>query len=190
MSVQLLRRLFTVEEYHKIIEAEVFTPDDRLELIRGEIIQMSPIGRRHAATVNRLVQVLTQLLEERIILSPQNPIALNANSEPQPDIALLLPRSDFYESELPQPKDIILLVEVADTTLTYDRDVKIPLYAQAGIVEVWLVDLNDSCIEVYQELLPDGYQNVRRLKRGQILTLQAFPNFSVRVDEVLGEINL
>lgn len=188
MSVPLLRRLFTVKEYHKMVEAGVFSPDDQVELIQGEIIKMSPIGKRHAATVNRLVRLFTQLLGEDIILSPQNPIELNNNSEPQPDIALLLPRSDFYESKLPQPQDVLLLVEVADTTANYDREVKIPVYAQGGITEVWLVDLNQQCVEVYREPISNRYQNMQKLRRGDFLSIQFFPNFSISVDQVLGKI--
>ena len=174
MSVPLLRRLFTVKEYHKMVEAGVFSPDDQIELIQGEIIKMSPIGKRHAATVNRLVRLFTQLLGEDIILSPQNPIELNNNSEPQPDIALLLPRSDFYESKLPQPQDVLLLVEVADTTANYDREVKIPVYAQGGITEVWLVDINQQCVEVYREPISNRYQNMQKLRRGEFLSIQFF----------------
>ena len=120
-----------------MIDSGILTPDDRVELIQGEIVQMSPIGRRHAAGVNRLVRIFTRLLGERIIVSSQNPVELNNNSEPQPDLALLLPRPDFYESGHPQPKDILLLVEVADTTANYDREVKIPLYAKDSIIEVF-----------------------------------------------------
>lgn len=117
MSVQLLRRKFTVEQYHKMVESGILTEDDRVELIRGEIIEMSPIGTKHAACVNRLVNLLVQLLGKGVILAAQNPVALNNNSEPQPDVALLKPRDDFSATAHPQPQDIFLLIEVADSTV-------------------------------------------------------------------------
>lgn len=186
MSVQLLRRKFTVEQYHKMGESGILTEDDRVELIRGEIVEIASIGRRHAACVNRLVRLFTQILGDSIILSPQNPVELSDNSEPQPDTALLQPRPDFYESGHPQPEDIILLVEVADTTAESDRTIKIPLYAENGIGETWLVNINEQCVEVYRETSATGYQNVHIFQRGQSLSLQAFPDINITVDEVLG----
>ena len=186
MSLQLLRRKFTVKQYHQMVEAEILTEDDRVELIKGEIIEMTPIGRRHAACVARLVQLLLIRLGQRAIIWPQNPIELDDTSEPQPDITLLQPRSDFYESGHPQPQDILLLIEVADTTVESDRQIKIPLYAENGILEVWLVDINEQCIEVYREPSPNGYQNVQRLVRGQNLSILAFSEIITSVDEVLG----
>lgn len=141
MSVQLLRRKFTLEQYHKMAESGILTEDDRVELIRGEIVEMSPIGRRHAACVRRLVTLFSEKLRLRAIVDTQNPVELSDRSEPQPDVALLQPRPDFYEAGHPKAKDIFLLVEVADTTAETDRDVKIPLYAEDGISEVWLVDI-------------------------------------------------
>ena len=174
MSVQLLRRKFTVEEYQQMIESGILAEDERVELIRGEIIEMTPIGRRHAAGVNKLVRLFSQVIGDRAILSPQNPVELDDNSAPQPDIALLHPRSDFYEAGHPQPQDIFLLVEVADSTVETDREVKIPLYAESGIVEAWLVDLNAQCIEVYRNPTPTDYQIKQKYYRGQTLSIQAF----------------
>ncbi|MFB2834744.1 Uma2 family endonuclease [Floridanema evergladense] len=186
MSVQLLRRKFTVEQYHQMIEVGILTEDDRVELIRGEIVEMTPIGRRHAAYVARFVQLLIIRLGQRAIIWPQNPIELNDTSEPQPDITLLQLRSDFYESGHPRPQDILLLIEVADTTVESDRQIKIPLYAENGITEVWLVDINEQCIEVYREPSPNGYQNIQRFIRGQSLSILAFPEIVITVNEVLG----
>lgn len=186
MNLQLIRRKFTVSQYHQMVEAGILNENDRVELIRGEIVEMTPIGRRHAASVNRLVRLFTQLFGNSIILSPQNPIELGNNSEPQPDIALLQPRPDFYESGHPQPQDIILLVEVADTTVEADRNVKITLYAENGIVEVWLVDINAELVEVYREPTSNGYQNIQQFQRGQSLCIQAFPDIAIAVDKILG----
>ncbi|MFB2980585.1 Uma2 family endonuclease [Microseira sp. BLCC-F43] len=186
MSVQLLRRKFTVEQYQKMVESGIIAEGERVELIRGEIIEMTPIGRRHAAGVNRLVRLFTQLLGDRAILSPQNPVELDDNSEPQPDIALLHPRPDFYEAGHPQPQDIFLLVEVADSTVETDREVKIPLYAEQSIVEVWLVDINAQCVEVYRNPTPTGYQSIQKFQRGQNLAIQAFPDINITIDQILG----
>lgn len=184
--MQLLKRKFTVKQYQKMAESGILTEDDRVELLRGEIIEMSPIGRRHAACVNRLVRLFTPLLGTRAIVSPQNPVELDDTSQPQPDIALLRPRADFYESGHPQSSDIFLLVEVADTTVEIDREIKISLYAEDNIAEVWLVDINALCIEVYRQSTPTGYQLIQKFQPGQTLSIQAFPDLEIMVDEILG----
>ncbi len=186
MPVELLRRKFTVKQYHQMAQAGILTEDDRVELIRGEIVEMSAVGRRHAACVNRLNALFYQRLAEVVIVGVQNPVELDDNSEPQPDLALLQPRPDFYEAGHPQSEDILLLVEVADTTVESDRDVKIPLYAENGITEVWLVDINAQCLEVYRQPSDNGYLNIQNYYRGQTVFVQAFPNVSFTVDEVLG----
>lgn len=186
MTVQLLRRKFTVEQYHKMVESGILTEDERVQLIRGEIIEMSPIGTKHAACVNRLVNLLVQLLGKRIILASQNPVALNENSEPQPDVALLKPRDDFYATAHPQPQDILLLIEVADSTVVYDREVKIPLYAEANIIQVWLVDVNEQIVEVYQQPTAAGYQLLQKFTRGESLSITALPDVNISVDEIFG----
>ncbi|MBD1863795.1 MULTISPECIES: Uma2 family endonuclease [Trichocoleus] len=186
MAVQLLRRQFTVAQYHQMVEAGILTEDDRVELLEGEIIEMSPIGRRHAACVDRLNRLFSDRLRERAIVRVQNPVELSDRSEPQPDIALLKPRPDFYEAGHPQPQDILLLVEVADTTVEFDREIKIPLYAKSGVREVWLVDLNQNAIAIYREPSLSVYGQVEELRQGQELTVQAFTDGSFAVDEVLG----
>lgn len=186
MSVQLLRRQFTVEEYHRMAEVGILTEDDRVELIEGEIVQMSPIGRRHAACVNRLIRLFSQRFGEQAIITSQNPVELSDRSELQPDIALLQPRSDFYEAGHPQPKDIFLIVEVADTTIETDRHVKIPLYAGSGISEVWLIDIHEQLIEIYRQPTAAGYQDMQKCRRGQRIAPQAFSEIQLAVDEVLG----
>lgn len=183
--MQLLRRKFTIENYHKMAESGILTEDDRVELIRGEIVEMSPIGRRHAACVRRLAKLFSEL-NQRAIVDTQNPVELSDRSEPQPDVTLLQPHPDFYEAGHPQPQDIFLLVEVADTTVETDRNVKISLYAESGISEVWLVDINEQCVEIYRDPLSTGYQNVQKFQRCQTLSIQAFPNINMAADEVLG----
>ncbi|MFM5980428.1 MAG: Uma2 family endonuclease [Sphaerospermopsis kisseleviana] len=186
MSNKLLTRRFTVEQYHQMNAAGILTEDDRVELINGEIIEMSPIGRKHASCVRRLISTLSQLLLPLAIVDSQNPITLDNFSEPQPDIALLKPREDFYESAHPQPSDVLFLIEVADSSFEYDRDIKIPLYAANGIIEVWLVDIIEQKIIVYRQLTENGYSQITTFQRGEILDILAFPEIKITVDSILG----
>lgn len=179
---------FTISQYHQMSEAGILSENDKVELINGEIIQMSPIGRRHTACVNRLNSVFSQLLGKKVIVAVQNPILLNNLSEPEPDIALLKPRTDFYESGHPQPQDIFLLIEVADSSIEYDRDVKIPLYASSGITEVWLVDIYQQVIIVYRYPTENSYRDIQTLSRGEKLSISAFPENNLFVDDILGTI--
>lgn len=186
MSIQLQKRLFTVEEYNRMAEAGILGEDDRVELIDGEIIQMSPIGRRHAGCVNRLNRILAVRVGDRAVVAVQNPVQLSDRSEPQPDVALLIPRADFYSQAHPQPQEVLLIVEVANTTAEYDREVKVPLYAQANISEVWVVDLVGELVEVYRQPSLDGYAEVQQLRRGENFSTHAFPDVLLTVDEILG----
>jgi Uma2 family endonuclease len=186
MTIELLKRLFTVQEYDRMIAANIFAPQDRLELIRGEIVQMSPIGRRHAAHVRRLNTLFSEKLHQQAIVDIQNPIELDDNSEPQPDVAILRLSPDFYESAHPQPSDILLLIEVADTTVESDRAVKVPLYAENGIAEVWLININAQCVEIYRQPIATGYQSAQIAYRGQAIAMQAFPHIQLTIDEILG----
>lgn len=186
MSVQVAKRWFTVAEYNRMGETGILSAEDRVELIEGEIIEMSPIGRRHVACVGRLTNLFSKLLSERAIVWVQNPIVLNDYSEPQPDVALLRRRDDFYERSLPAPDDVLLVVEVADTTLEYDRQIKVPLYARAGIAEVWIVNLMDEQVEVYAQPASGAYQSQRQAGRGRSISSQATLNLTLSVDEILG----
>ncbi|MDR7555609.1 MAG: Uma2 family endonuclease [Armatimonadota bacterium] len=184
MSVQRARRRFTVDEYHRMAEAGILSEDDRVELIEGEIVDMTAIRGSHLDCVNRLTRLLVTRVGARADVSVQNPIRLDRYSEPQPDLALLHPRP--YAPDLPGPRDVFLLVEVADTSAAYDRQVKVPLYARAGILEVWLVDLEGQAVEVYREPAPAGYRNAQAFARGQQLSPLAFPEVVLTVDEMLG----
>ena len=185
MSVELLKRKFSVKEYNQMPQAGILKKDERVELIRGEIVKMSPIGRHHAACVNRLNQLFSQRLSDRVLVSPQNPVELDDYSEPEPDLALLEPKADFYDSGHPKPGEIFLIVEVADNTIKYDREIKIPLYAENNIVEVWLVDINEQCLEVYRQPTASGYRQVKKLRRGQNLSIQQLDGINFKVDEIL-----
>jgi Uma2 family endonuclease len=186
MAVQLARRLFTVEEFHRMGKAGVFSEDDRVELLEGEIVQMTPIGSRHAACVDRLNRLFSQRVGERAIVRVQNPVRLDEQSEPQPDLALLKPRPDFYAQANPVPADVLLLIEVAETSADMDREAKLPLYARSGVFEVWLVDLSAERVEVHRKPAPHGYQERRTVARGQHLAPQALSDLVLSVDAVLG----
>jgi len=185
MPVELLRRLFTVEEYERMAQADILTAAERVELLNGEIVEMSPIGTHHAACVNRLNKLFSQLVGENALVSVQNPIRLSDRSQPQPDLTLLQPRSDFYATAHPQPQDVLLIVEVADTSADYDRQVKILLYADAAIIEVWLVDLVEQYLEVYRQPSTNGYQQIQ-LRRNQQIFFQALPDLKISIDNILG----
>ena len=154
MTVLPKRRLLEVEEYQRMFEAGILTETDRVELINGEILEISPIGNRPAAVVDRISNLLAHLLYGKAIVRVQSPIIAGQRSEPQPDLAILRWRADYYQSRHPGPEDILLVIEVADSSLEYDRQLKLPLYAAAGINRYWIVDLIEHCVEAYT--VPDG----------------------------------
>lgn len=176
------RRRFTVAEYYKLAEAGILTEDDRVELIRGDLIEMTPIGLRHSETVDLAADVLKSRLSDRARVKVQNPIHLAEDTEPQPDLTVCQARE--YLENHPTPADIFLVVEVADSSIERDR-AKLLVYARAGVRELWLVDLTTDTIEVYREPAPDGYRLVRRVLRGDMLTVEAFPDVHIPVTEIL-----
>lgn len=186
METELQRRRFTADEYHRMAEAGVLLADDRVELVDGEIVEMTPIGSHHAACVDRLNVLLQRSLAGHGIVRVQGPVRLDAHSEPQPDLSVLRSRADFYASAHPSPVDVILVVEVADASLRYDREIKVRLYARAGIRETWLVDLQNERVAVFTDPTPQGYRASRQIRRGDRLTSQALPAASFLVDEMLG----
>lgn len=186
MATRMTRRRFTADEFHRMGQAGIFTEDDRLELLEGEIVAMTPIGSRHAACVKRLVRLLSARLEGRAILSVQDPVRLGAHSEPQPDLALLRPQDDFYASSHPGPADVLLIIEVADASDSLDRDAKVPLYARAGIPEVWLVSLPTQIIEVYRQPSRQGYRAIHPRARGESVGVAALADLTLLVGEILG----
>jgi Uma2 family endonuclease len=151
------RHRLSVADYYRMAEVGILAPDARVELIDGEIIDMAPIGSRHNATVNRLAEILKSAAGDTVIVQAQGSISLGAFSEPEPDIALLRRRGDFYWSAQPGAADIVLIVEVAGSSLAYDRDVKVPLYARHGIPEVWLIDIETQRLKRYREPSRNGY---------------------------------
>ena len=178
-------RKFTVAEYYRLAAAGILRPAERVELIKGEIIVMAPIGIRHAGEVDRLARVFYRQAHDRFLVRVQNPIRLEENSEPEPDLALLRFRADEYFAGHPAPEDTLLVVEVADTTLAYDREVKAKLYAAAGIPQMLIMDLNGDCIEDLTDPGPDGYRRRLIRRRGENLRLIALPDLAFAVADLL-----
>ena len=185
MSAQCVRRRFTVDEYHLMARTRILQEDDRLELLEGDIVEIAPIRSRHAACVRRLNRIVSQRVRDRAIVSVQNPVRLSQQSEPQPDLTLLRPRDDFYAVSHPGPEDVLLVVEVADTSEDYDRDVKIPPYARSAVKEAWLVDLAGGSIGVHRGPSSEGYRDIGRMGPGQRLAPQSFPDLSIAVDDIV-----
>ncbi|HEX8229322.1 MAG TPA: Uma2 family endonuclease [Chloroflexia bacterium] len=183
---QPTRRRFSVDEYYKMAEIGILSQDVRVELIKGEIINMAPIGIRHAKCVDNLTELFSALLAGKARLRVQNPIPLEGDTEVQPDVTLLRLRDYSHDQQHPGARDVLLVVEVSDTTLLWDRREKVPLYARAGIAEVWLVNLQQDRIEVYSQPEGGAYQTSRRLKRGQSVAVPGFAEAKVKVDDVLG----
>lgn len=176
---------FTVSDYHRMVDAEILAEDDPVELVEGEILRMAPVGSRHAAHVNRLNRYLTLELGDRAIVSVQNPIYINDFSEPEPDLSILKPRDDFYSEAHPRPEEVLWLIEVSDTSLEFDREVKLPLYARHGIPELWVVNLSDSVIQVFRSPEDGDYRERSVVGKGERLSPQAFPELELRIDEIL-----
>ena len=186
MRIEISKKLFTVDDYYRMAEAGILTEDDRVELIDGEILQMSAIGSRHLGCVNRASTLFVESFGRRCVVSTQNPVQLSAWTEPQPDIVVLNPRPDFYASKKPMAEDVLLVLEVADTTLSYDRDIKVPRYAAAGIQEVWIESLVDDRLLVYRDPAETGFRTSFTLERGKSISPMAFPDNIFTIDDLLG----
>lgn len=181
---EVRRRRFTVEEYHRMGEAGILGEGERVELIEGEIVEMNPIGSRHAACVKGLTSLLGRLLGDELLLDVQNPVRLDGGLEPQPDLAVV--RARDYRDSLPVPEDVLLVIEVSDTTLRYDRNVKLPLYARAGIKEAWIVDLPNKAIERHNDPSQTGYGRMQRVGPGKTLASEVFPDLVLNTDALIG----
>lgn len=187
MALPVSRRRFTVDEYERMADAGILAEDDRVELVGGEIVEMAPIGPAHAGCVKRLLRLFTALLGDRAMVSVQDPVRLGVDSEPQPDIALLRPRSDFYSTRHPEPADVLLVVEVAMASASYDRLVKLPLYASAGLPQAWLVDLESRSLEIYRLADDRGAYGKPEVVRGTARApIDAFPDAALSVSDILG----
>jgi Uma2 family endonuclease len=181
----LERRKFTLEEYHRLGEMGFLGEDERVELIDGEIIEMSPIGKAHNACLSRTNRKLIQGLDDRAIVYVQNSIVL-LDSEPLPDVAVLKSNKTDYADRYATAEDVLLIIEVADSSLAYDQDIKAPKYSRAGVQELWIVDLNDDMIWVYRNPSPKGYLDIKAYQRGQHIPILAFPDVTLTVNDILG----
>jgi Uma2 family endonuclease len=186
VSQEFARHTFTVEEYELMGQTGVLPPDRRTELLEGEIFDMSPIGIAHAACVDFLNEYLTKISEGAFIVRCQNPVFLDDRSEPQPDITLLRRRDDRYRSARPTPADVLLLVEVADSSLGFDRQQKLPLYAKNGIPEVWIVNLSVEQVEVHAQPEESTYRLTQILRRGEIVEARSIEGVKIPVDDIFG----
>src|SRR5882762_7297174 len=186
MVMPLSTRRFTVDEYHRMGRAGVFREDDRVELLEGQIVEMSPIGPAHAGCVAALTGLLSRGGGAGGALRSPGFGTQATTRSPQPDMALLSPRTDGYRTAHPRARDILLVIEVADTSREHDRDVKLPLYAEAGVPEVWLVNLTDSAVTVYRDPIGGRYATVDRARRGETVTSLRLPGVTLRVEEILG----
>lgn len=173
--------------FHQMVETGILSEDDRLELLEEELVTMSPLGPEHMGIVNQIAHILIRQLERRAIVSIQGTIALDQFSEPQPDLAILAQRDDYYKHSLPRPVDVALAIEVAESSLAYDRAIKMPLYAGAGIPEAWIVNLVDRWIEVYRDPSPAGYTTMLKILAGKSINPQAFNDVVVVVGELLSD---
>lgn len=186
MATELARWHFTVDDYHRMVESGILTENDRVELIDGEIVQMSAVGPRHVSSLREVTRLLYELAMPNISISVQDPIQLDERSEPVPDLTVLRAHAGEYVNALPTSDDIILVIEVSDTTLSYDRNVKLPLYASGNIPEAWIIDLPGQAIERHSEPVEDSYRVVSRVGRGRQLASSMPPRLILRTDDIIG----
>lgn len=186
-AADVAARPFSADEFERLVTIGMIGEVDRCELINGEIISMAALGSRHFACVNRLVSKLVPVVDSFAIVSPQNAIRLDDITEPIPDLVLLRKRDDYYEGELAKPNDILLVVEVSDTTLNYARTYKIPAYARNGIADVWLVNLPEEIVEVYTQPAEMHYRSTTRVRRGDSLSPTQLPAVTLHVSDILGK---
>jgi len=176
---------FTVDDYHKMIELGMLKDYEQAEIIEGRLIKKMTVGDRHAAVVNTLNKFLVRSVPDSVLVSIQNPIRLGDYNEPEPDV-VLADLTKYDGKRHPQPTEILLVIEVSDTTVKYDREVKLPLYAEAEIQEVWVINLPKDIVEVHRKPTVGLYQTVEIYKRGDQLQPASLPDLSMSVDEILG----
>lgn len=181
------RHRITVDEYYRMAEVGLLAPDARVELIEGEIIDMAPIGVDHGSVVDKLTRLFVTTVGERAIVRIQGAIRLDRSSEPQPDLALLVPRADFYRRAQPSPADLLLVIEVSDSTLRYDRDMKVPLYARHGIPEVWIVDLQNGELRFYRSPADGRYLDEEATTEPDIMPIASLPGVEIDLSGLLAD---
>jgi Uma2 family endonuclease len=186
MSTDVIKRLFTVRDFHRMVDAGILAEHDRVELIRGEVITMSPIGPPHSAIVDRITRAMVRAAGDEAIVRVQSNVELSEYNEPEPDIVLMRPRDDFYYSALPAPADIFLIVEVSDSSIRYDRGLKAELYAETGVPEYWVVDVKNRQVFAYSDPQGQEYRAVREFSSGDVVSPRLLPNCSVSVASMVG----
>jgi Uma2 family endonuclease len=187
MPTEIIKKRFTVDEYYRMVEVGILQPKERVELIDGEIVEMSPIGHRHGVRVIRVNTLFIKAFGDRAVVGVQTSIRLNDWTEPEPDLVVFKHRSDFYAGKKPTPQDILFVMEVADTSLRYDRNVKVPLFAAAGIPEVWVEDAKNDVLYVYRDPRGGTYAVTIEAQRGDFVSPIAFPDIQFSIDHLLGE---
>jgi Uma2 family endonuclease len=183
----LMRKKFRTDEVYQMMEIGILPEESGWELIDGEIIHRMTIGSKHAAIVKKLNRIFTRVFEDEVIISIQDPIHIDEYNEPEPDIALLKPRDDFYAKQHPEPKDVLLVIEISDSTLNYDREVKKEIYAEAGIDEFWLINLKLNTVETYSNPSNGTYYQMRIFERGEIIQAKNIAGVSLEVNKIFGE---
>jgi Uma2 family endonuclease len=186
MPVEIQRRRFTADDYQRMGEAGILRAEDRVELIDGEIVSMTPIGPRHMASVDRANRTFVLKAADSAIVRIQGSVRLNLYSEPEPDIVLLRPRQDYYATRMAGPADILLVLEVAESSIDYDRDVKLKLYARSGVHEYWILDLTEDVLTCFDGPDGDTYRHVRHYQHGQSVAPLLLSDCTVAVDDLLG----
>jgi Uma2 family endonuclease len=185
MSTEISKRLFNVGDYQRMAEAGILSENDRVELIHGEILAMSPIGPPHNGAVLRASNALIPMLQGRAIVGIQGSVVLDEYDQPQPDICLLRSKDDFYTRQHATPRDILLIIEVADSSLNYDRTVKAALYAESGVPEYWIADIPGDCVWVHSRIEEKSYAAIHRVNRGESIEPHLLPGCIIRVDILL-----
>jgi Uma2 family endonuclease len=186
METEVTKKLFTVDEYYRMATAGILTENDRVELIDGEIIEMSPTGNRHKACVHRANVFFAEAFGRNAIVSNQSPLRLSNHTEPVPDVIVLKPVPDFYASRECRPEDVLFVVEVSETTLKYDKNTKLPRYAAAGVAEVWIEDLENDLLLVYRNPVGNAFKKSIVLHRGESISPLIFPGVTFNVSDLIG----
>jgi Uma2 family endonuclease len=186
MRAEVTRKLFTVDEYYRMVKAGILHEKDRVELIEGEIIEMSPIGHRHSACVDRATELFVTAFKGKAIVSVQHPLRLDIYNEPQPDLIVLKRRADFYSTRSKFPDDTLFVVEVSDSSLRYDTKIKLPLYARSGVPELWIENLQQNVLTVCREPTGTNYKSQTSFRPGDSISPLAFPEITFEVKDLLG----
>jgi Uma2 family endonuclease len=185
MSLLVTRKLFTVDDYYQMVVAGILQESDRVELIQGEVLAMSPTGSRHFAAVARANKAVINMVGDRATVGIQSTVILDKYNAPEPDVVVLKFRDDFYTSKLPGPDDILLIIEMADSSLSYDREIKAGLYASLGIPEYWIADIQNDCVTVYCDPDQACYRQTRQVQRGDDIAPRLLPDCRIAVTDLL-----